>query len=74
MKVSPLIDELWIITEHGLTLYNKKNREECDNDLFGGFISAINAFASEIGMRNVQSIQGENFKLTLAHYEDDKLT
>ncbi|WP_371802926.1 hypothetical protein [Candidatus Lokiarchaeum ossiferum] len=74
MNPVPLIDEIWILTENGLTLYNEQFLEEQSADLFGGFISAINAFASEIGMEEVQMIKGKNYKLTLAHYEDHRLT
>lgn len=74
MKSVPLIDEIWILTENGLTLYNEQFLEDHSADLFGGFISAINAFASEIGMEEVQMIKGKNFKLTLAHYDDHRLT
>ncbi len=74
MKSIPIIDEIWIITENGLTLYNQQFLDEGSADLFGGFVSAINAFASEIGMEEVRVIKGKNFKLTLAHYQDHRVS
>jgi len=74
VKSIPIIDEIWIITENGLTLYNQQFLDEGSADLFGGFVSAINAFASEIGMDEVRVIKGKHFKLTLAHYQDQRVS
>jgi len=44
-----LIQELWIISGSGLTLYNQRIGESINKDLFGGFISAIDNFVQEMG-------------------------
>ncbi len=74
MEEAPLIDEIWIITENGITLYNYRFIDEITEDLFGGFISAINAFASEIGMIDVRLIKGKKAQLVLTHDKQNKLT
>ena len=49
MASSVLIDELWIIKPDGTTILNERKDLTIDEQLFGGFLVAINSFLIEIG-------------------------
>ncbi|MFX1295195.1 MAG: hypothetical protein ACFFD2_10140 [Promethearchaeota archaeon] len=50
-----IIDELWITTASGLTLFNQ-SKDQFDPLLIGGFFSAIHTFAQNLGEKEVKSI------------------
>ncbi|NHI94164.1 MAG: hypothetical protein EAX96_16860 [Candidatus Lokiarchaeota archaeon] len=58
------IEEIWIINESGITLFNF-SKDELDPTLFGGFISAIQNFIKEIGNQKIESIIMGSSQLTL---------
>ena len=60
MKNIPIIQEIWIIARNGLHIGSSKisiDKKDLgiDGDMFSGFIAAINAFTSEIGLEKCKS-------------------
>ncbi len=43
-----ILDELWILTENGVVLFNHVYRQKVPTQLFGALLSAINSFAEEV--------------------------
>ncbi|MHC1591176.1 MAG: hypothetical protein ACXQS8_03755 [Candidatus Helarchaeales archaeon] len=68
-----LINELWIITESGLTIYNQKVDDVVDADLFGGFISALNQFAKQLGEDEFKTIEMGDCRLIVKRCEECKV-
>ncbi len=61
-----LIEELWIITDAGITLHNQRVEEKVDKDLFGGFIAALHHFTQELGEENCKKIRMGDSQLFLS--------
>lgn len=83
------IQELWIIARNGLHIFsqkisnNHKDLEEnnlhnrsrkIDDDLFSGFVAAINAFTSEIGLDKCRVLETKSSKLVFSHFRTLDLT
>ncbi|MHA1379525.1 MAG: hypothetical protein ACTSRG_14220 [Candidatus Helarchaeota archaeon] len=49
------IDEIWIIQESGLTLFNL-SKDTIDSTLVGGFFSAIQTMLGSIGEQEIKSL------------------
>ncbi len=43
-----IMDELWIITQDGIVLFNHIYNQKVEAQLFGALLSAINTFAEEV--------------------------
>jgi len=43
------LEDLWILTETGITLYTKAKEGKINEQLFGALMSAINSFAEGMG-------------------------
>ncbi len=50
------IDEIWIINQYGITLFNISKEETIDSLLLGGFFSAIKTMLEEMGEEQLKSI------------------
>ncbi|MHA1379958.1 MAG: hypothetical protein ACTSRG_16430 [Candidatus Helarchaeota archaeon] len=68
-----LIDEIWIITQDGLTLYNQKTEESMNEHMFGGFIAAINQFVKAMGADGCEKIVMGNSKIFILSCEEKSL-
>ncbi|MFX1451239.1 MAG: hypothetical protein ACFFCM_10380 [Promethearchaeota archaeon] len=60
-----LVNEIWIITDSGLTIYNQMVEEKIDKDLFGGFIAAIHSFIKAMGEELCKSITMGNSQIVI---------
>jgi len=58
------IDEIWVINGYGITLFNY-SKDKVDPALFGGFITAIQNFITELGDQKIESITMGTSQLTL---------
>jgi len=79
MKNIPIIQEIWIIARNGLLIGSSKisydkNDLGIDEDMFSGFIAAINAFTFEIGLDKCRVLETKSLKLAFSHYPDLDLT
>jgi hypothetical protein len=43
-----ILDELWILTQDGIVLFNHVYNQKVETQLFGALLSAINTFAEEV--------------------------
>lgn len=60
-----VVNEIWIINSSGITLFNLSKDENIDPLLFGGFFSAIQAFAKTLGESSLKTIVIGDSKLTV---------
>ena len=79
MKKIPIIQEIWIIMRNGLPIFsqnisNDQEGLEINRDMFSGFVAAINAFTSEIGLNNCRVIETKSSKLVFSHFHSLNLT
>ncbi|QEE15505.1 hypothetical protein DSAG12_01331 [Promethearchaeum syntrophicum] len=79
MKKIPRIQEIWIIAKNGLHIASSKikidkKEIEIDEDMFSGFIAAINVFTFEIGLNKCRVLETKSSKLCFSHYSDLDLT
>jgi len=79
MKKIPIIQEIWIIMRNGLPIFsqnisNGQKDLEINEDMFSGFVAAINAFTSEIGLENCRVIETKSSKLVFSHFHSLSLT
>jgi len=77
----PIIHQLWIIARNGLHIYSSRVKRvigkedlKINGDMFSGFIAAINAFTSEIGLNNCRVLETKTNKLVFSHYHTLDLT
>ncbi len=83
------IQELWIIARNGLHIFSQKissNHKDLgknnlndrigkiNEDFFSGFVAAINAFTSEIGLDKCRVLETKSSKLVFSHHPDLDLT
>ncbi|MHA1129739.1 MAG: hypothetical protein ACTSRC_12560 [Candidatus Helarchaeota archaeon] len=60
-----VIDEIWIIKPGGLTVFNLSKEENVDPLLMGGFFSAIQTLATQIGEKELKTLLFGNSKITI---------
>lgn len=51
------IQDLWIIQEHGTVLFKHTQNEKIDEQIFGGFMSALNSFAANFTSTGLHSFE-----------------
>ncbi len=65
----PLVDEFYIIADSGLCLYSKSRKDQVDQTLFSGFLTALNSLSEEISSRNIDSLTLKNEKYIISKLE-----
>jgi hypothetical protein len=74
------LTDIWILSNDGLVIFNRVADERIDAQLFGGFMSAINAFAKELDDSGISGfelgkkryiIRKENKLLFIANYKKE---
>ncbi|MHA1299186.1 MAG: hypothetical protein ACTSO9_07125 [Candidatus Helarchaeota archaeon] len=68
-----LVDELWIVTRDGITIYNQKTESSMNEHMFGGFIAAINKFVEAIGGDTCEKIIMGKSKLFIMSCDNSSL-
>ncbi|MHA1380867.1 MAG: hypothetical protein ACTSRG_21075 [Candidatus Helarchaeota archaeon] len=66
------IEEVWLIEESGICLYNQ-SLGTVDETLFSGFLSSLQTFIETIGEERLKKIEMGNSKITIAHLEEYKI-
>jgi len=79
MKKIPIIQEIWIIMRNGLPIFSQNISDgqkdlKIDGDMFSGFVAAINAFTSEIGLNKCRIIETTSSKIVFSHFQTLELT
>ena len=64
-----VIQELWILTESGIVLYSRVYDKEINDQLFGGFISALNMFVESFKEGALSSLVLQNTRFTFIKRE-----
>ncbi|MFX0101317.1 MAG: hypothetical protein ACFFCS_17215 [Candidatus Hodarchaeota archaeon] len=59
------IEDFWIIQDNGVVLFKHVLDEKIDAQLFGGFMSAIDTFASKMDEQGLHSFQLGDKKFTI---------
>ena len=59
------IDEIWIIKPGGLTIFNLSKEDAVDPILIGGFFSAIQTFAEQLGEKELKTLLFGESKITI---------
>ncbi len=60
-----LIQDLWILTRHGVVIFEHKVSEEISPDLFGAMISALNIFSEKLSEGGISSFKLQNHQFIL---------
>lgn len=55
--MAKVLQDLWIMTEDGITLFSRVTKKTVDEQLFGALLSALNSFAQEIANEGLQSFE-----------------
>ncbi|MHA1474948.1 MAG: hypothetical protein ACTSPA_10205 [Promethearchaeota archaeon] len=79
MKKIPIVQEIWIIMRNGLSIFsqnigNDQKKTGIEGDMFSGFVAAINAFTSEIGLDKCRVIETKSSKIVFSHFHSQSLT
>ena len=60
-----IIGDLWILTEYGLTVFSRVNGSKIDDQIFGGLMSALNAFAQSLSEGGMTNFEVSNMRFTI---------
>jgi len=63
--LAKLIQDLWILTENGITLYHRAFDPKINEQLFGGLMSALNSFAENLVEGGLSSFEMSNKRFNL---------
>jgi hypothetical protein len=51
----PTVIDFYIITDSGLCIYSKSREKKIEQDLFSGFMSALNSFTQQMAKDHIES-------------------
>lgn len=57
-----ILQDIWILLKNGVVLYQRTFNTDLDPQLFGGFMSALNSFASQLNRDGLSSFEMGNKK------------
>jgi len=63
--LAKLIQDLWILTEDGITLYHRAFDPKVNDQLFGSLMSALNSFAENLVEGGLSSFEMSNKRFNL---------
>ena len=63
--MAKLIQDLWILTQDGITLYHRAFDPNLNEQLFGGLMSALNSFAENLVEGGLSSFEMSNKRFNL---------
>ena len=69
MGTMKILRDLWIMDASGTVLFKRVFEEKINEQLFGGFMSALNTFASQIDKDGLSSFDVGNRKFILLKHE-----
>ncbi len=67
-----ILNELWIISHYGLSVYHQALTDKISDNLFAGFISAIINFAQELGEDEIKKLEMAGTNLVVISSADKK--
>lgn len=60
-----IIRDIWILTEDGLTIFNKVKDSNIDPQVFGGLMSALNIFSQSLSEGGMSNFELSNVRFTI---------
>ncbi|TFF96138.1 MAG: hypothetical protein EU544_01300 [Promethearchaeota archaeon] len=64
-----VLQDIWILNDAGIVLYNRVYDERVDTQLFGALLSAINMFAEEISQGGLSNFELSDKAFTITKKE-----
>ena len=65
-----IIQDLWILTDSGVTVYSRVYDTKVNDQLFGALMSAINQFAETIVEGGISNFELKNKKFTIIQHNN----
>ncbi len=62
--MTKVIQDIWILDDNGIVLFNRVFHEQVEAQLFGGLMSALNSFAQQISDGGLQNFEISNKRFT----------
>lgn len=63
--MTKVIQDIWILNDNGIVLFNRVFNEELEAQLFGALMSALNSFAQQISDGGLKNFELSNKRFTL---------
>ena len=63
--MTKVIQDIWILDDNGIVLFNRVFHEQVEAQLFGALMSALNSFAQQISDGGLQNFEISNKRFTL---------
>jgi hypothetical protein len=63
--LAKLLQDIWILTEHGITLFSRVFNPKLNEQLFGALMSALNAYAEKIVEGGISSFELSDVRFTI---------
>ncbi len=60
-----VIQDIWILNNDGIVLFNRVFHEQIEAQLFGGLMSALNSFAQQLSDDGLKNFELSNKRFTL---------
>ena len=63
--MSAILQDIWILTESGVSVYSRVYNPKVNEQLFGALMSAINQFAEQVAEGGISSFELSNKKFSI---------
>ena len=63
--MSAILQDIWILTESGVSVYSRVYNPKVNEQLFGALMSAINQFAEQVAEGGISSFEISNKKFSI---------
>ena len=63
--MTKIIQDIWILDDNGIVLFNRVFDEQMEAQLFGGLMSALNSFAQQLSDGGLKNFEISNKRFTL---------
>lgn len=63
--MTKVIQDIWILNDNGIVLFNRVFHEQVEAQLFGALMSALNSFAQQLSDGGLQNFELSNIRFTL---------
>ncbi|MBD3198124.1 MAG: hypothetical protein GF317_23945, partial [Candidatus Lokiarchaeota archaeon] len=64
-----ILQDIWVLTSDGITLYNRVFNPKINEQLFGALMSAINQFAEQVAEGGISSFELSDKRFTIIRKE-----
>ncbi len=67
--MAKVLQDIWILTEGGITVYHRVFNDKLDDQLFGGLMSALNSFAEELERGGLSNFELQDKRFTILKHK-----